>query len=101
MTSSESMDASFDSFVATPRAGLYSRVRTPFLRPLLAAKMGVRETSWHRKVQRFLTSLSEGLVRTGESGAEQMSMKAAMAFAERAWRSTSSSACEQEAKSEH
>lgn len=60
---------------------------------LLVEKMGVLETSWQRKVQRFLTSLSEGLERTVEPGEEQMSMKAAMDLADRAWRSTSSSVC--------
>lgn len=63
----------------------------PFCDDLLLAKMGVLETSWQRNVQRFLTSLSEGLERTVEPGEEQMSMKAAMDLADRAWRSTSSS----------
>jgi hypothetical protein len=63
----------------------------PALLSLVEAKMGVREVSAQRKVQRFLTSLSEGLMRSVEVGEEQMSIKAAMAWAERACKSTLSS----------
>lgn len=83
-TSSESTTGPFGSFPANPRAGLNSRVRMPLSAPLAEEKMGVLLVSWQRKVHKFFTSLSEGLVRMVEEGEEQMSMKAAMAEAERA-----------------
>lgn len=89
--SSGSGSATFDSLVATPLAGLYSIVRMPFLLAFVAAKIAVLETSWHRNVHRFLMSLSEGLVLTGELGDEQRSIKAAIALADRACKLRSSS----------
>jgi hypothetical protein len=94
MTSSESTATSFPSLSASPRAGFFSSVKIPRFESLLVAKMGVRETSWQRKVQRFLTSLSEGFDLTVVPGDEQMSMKAAMDRADLACILTSSSFCE-------
>lgn len=56
---------------AVPRAGSYSRVRMPDSEVFADAKIGVRVTSWHRKVQRFLMSLSEGFARRVDAGEAQ------------------------------